>query len=1027
MQDEIFRSEFHQLSENRIELLRALDKNNFKILELLAGIYPDEAHFVYELLQNAEDSDANEVTFYLSKTGLIFQHNGKKKFTIKDIDAITSINNSTKTQDQNKIGKFGVGFKSVYAFCSKPIINSAGFTFEIEQGFLPKANEKSELQFDIELTTFILNFNEVTKPPQIAWSQINVGLLELDQKSLLFLTNIKCINIHITGDSTLKKKIQRIDVNPNLVEFNLESNNEINKKTYYILKDKLPDISINEIDESALGKFKDFKIAVAFEASKDADGNIKIIPAEKGEVNVYFPAVKENSGLKFHIHAPFASTPSRDVIADTLENGIFLKGLADLLSSNISYFKANNLLNEGLLSAFPNATDRLPSAYEIFRLKIYEVFNGSEFLIPTSGDTFSNIDTAISASQITQESVETKLMNSIVSSRNDLNSGKYRYVRLFKEQRANQFLSTLRTRNLGIAEIRKLLSQKNDSDKILNFINALKNLNILHYRKFISLFSQQTNEIALDFRHIPLIYIGGKDEEWSVASEVFLPTQDFTGGAKIVSKSLFDRSNPNTDGLDTNIERSLFNLGVRLLDNWALLDLDLEKISKLHKFGDPVDQTKLEEIKVDFEKIGRAVGIDKERIKKLSKLNIIIGYDSNESLVWTSFDRSFIDAPFRNTGLNSVRSILEEGQSLTRIWEGYATFPRIELFLENTNILLGLKPEKSIASNNSSNWSIPKLDRMLEIGDLDFSLMIWKLLIDFSNEKFRWHEASRRSGRTWVTEHSDFINTLRYVQWIPDLEEKKYRPSQMNTSRLHQRFSYKDTELIHAINFDGDSKEAQAKKRAEERLRAEKNSMAKELGFTDYEEVEQLQKLKAKNPELLKDLILSLQSVFPEELVEDLDKSILETTKALGDASHVRFVENVIRERKNYSVNHVAMKNYVRSKYDLGDVMKCQACSFIMPFKLKSGEFYFEAVFAFKEIPKNVLENVLALCPTCAAKYKYARDTSNLELVQRIKNSQILGTGAVSVPLKMANVDCQLTFTEEHILALQTILKNTFS
>ena len=247
----------------------------------------------------------------------------------------------------------------------------------------------------------------------------------------------------------------------------------------------------------------------------------------------------------------------------------------------------------------------------------------------------------------------------------------------------------------------------------------------------------------------------------------------------------------------------------------------------------------------------------------------------------------------------------------------------------------------------------------------------------------------------------------------------------MNRTQLHSRFAYRDTELIHAIKFDGDSKEAQAKLRAEAAALSEKNTMARELGFSDYKEVELLQKIKQKNPEALRNLYQSLESIFPEDLVDDIDESILETTRAIGNAQEVRYVETMIRERKNYVASHAEMKSYVRRKYEFGGIMKCQACALIMPFRLKSGEYYFEAVFAFRELPKDVLENVLAFCPTCAAKYKYALETPKIDLKAGIKNAKILGTGTVSVPLKMAGSEFKLTFTEEHLLALKTILNNS--
>lgn len=44
--------------------------------------YPDPVHFVYELLQNADDANATDVSIYIDKTCLIFKHNGTIRFNI---------------------------------------------------------------------------------------------------------------------------------------------------------------------------------------------------------------------------------------------------------------------------------------------------------------------------------------------------------------------------------------------------------------------------------------------------------------------------------------------------------------------------------------------------------------------------------------------------------------------------------------------------------------------------------------------------------------------------------------------------------------------------------------------------------------------------------------------------------------------------------------------------------------------------------------------------------------------------------
>jgi len=73
---------FEQLREKRHNWVEASRDNNFEggIKQLLTDLYPDNAHFIYELLQNAEDPHATVVRFTLSDSDVEFEHNGEKLF-----------------------------------------------------------------------------------------------------------------------------------------------------------------------------------------------------------------------------------------------------------------------------------------------------------------------------------------------------------------------------------------------------------------------------------------------------------------------------------------------------------------------------------------------------------------------------------------------------------------------------------------------------------------------------------------------------------------------------------------------------------------------------------------------------------------------------------------------------------------------------------------------------------------------------------------------------------------------------------
>ena len=156
--------------ERRRNFIGGLEANRGEInLDIFEHFYPDRAHFVFELLQNAEDAGTAEVAFSLVPDRLICEHDGRP-FVLEDVTSITGIHDSTKVESQAKIRKFGVGLKSVFVYTQTPSILCGDFAFQIERQVLP-----AEIASDPALgrrTRSEFPFDNPKKPPQEAYGEV---------------------------------------------------------------------------------------------------------------------------------------------------------------------------------------------------------------------------------------------------------------------------------------------------------------------------------------------------------------------------------------------------------------------------------------------------------------------------------------------------------------------------------------------------------------------------------------------------------------------------------------------------------------------------------------------------------------------------------------------------------------------------------------------------------------------------------------------------------------------------------------
>ena len=131
---------------------KALTREPQKYEALLAGHYSDSNHFVYELLQNAEDENATKVVIEYYNDQLVFYHNGDP-FDEGDVIGVSSMLMGTKDRnDAQTIGRFGMGFKSVFKYTYQPEIYSDNEAFVIKNYLLP-VEVKTKFDYKSKMST----------------------------------------------------------------------------------------------------------------------------------------------------------------------------------------------------------------------------------------------------------------------------------------------------------------------------------------------------------------------------------------------------------------------------------------------------------------------------------------------------------------------------------------------------------------------------------------------------------------------------------------------------------------------------------------------------------------------------------------------------------------------------------------------------------------------------------------------------------------------------------------------------------
>lgn len=387
---------FEALHNDRAESADMLEKPSMRgIKNSVVEKYSDQAHFIYELLQNADDANATTARFILEPDRLIFAHNGTRYFSVSnpstedadsergclgDINAITSIANSNKTEAS--IGKFGVGFKAVFQYTSTPHIYGPIFKFRIDRFIVPSLLDGDFTGRRPEETLFVFPFDHPERNAEEAYRDISEKLRNLSFP-LLFLSKLK--NIEFEFETVLGlygKEIvsTRLFDNTIVEQIRLTQNNG----------DDLYDENL-----WLFSRLDDLKRRYSVGFFLDDQGQLCPI----NEPAFCFFPTKEVTNLNFIVHAPFLLTDSREGIrAGVSHNDAMLQHLADLAADAMVILRdigtessvrliADNIINIIPIDAekFSDPSDKRRVSFLPFYKSIKNKFSTESLLPSTDG------------------------------------------------------------------------------------------------------------------------------------------------------------------------------------------------------------------------------------------------------------------------------------------------------------------------------------------------------------------------------------------------------------------------------------------------------------------------------------------------------------------------------------------------------------------------------------------------------------------------------------------------------------------
>jgi hypothetical protein len=1029
---------------------------------LAEQLYSDRTHFVYELLQNAEDAlgrrlrsersrDTRGVAFQLFRDRLELRHFGEP-FDEDDVRAICDVLKGTKTDDAVQIGRFGIGFKSVYAYTASPEVHSGSEHFRIERYIRPSAVPARQLAHGE--TLFVLPFDHPDVLPDEAFEQIRDRLASLDPRTLLFLRNVDEVSWNCetaAGGTYLREDKEERDARRVTVIGERNTGSKVDEEEWLVFERPV-------LGSEGSGASR---VEVAFRMERDQEtAEEKIVSARDSKLVVFFPTEKETH-LGFLVQGPYRTTPARDNINDDDWNRRLVEETAALIAETLPKIRDRGLLTASFLQVLPTQGAYFAPG-STFRPVFEEVKNTLKIkeLLPTQSGFFVSARSAKLA--------RTAGLRELISDEQlgQLHDG--RQLRWLPSEITYDRTPGLRQyliSEIGIEEIEpEMFARRLDAaftanqtdDWMIRFYTFLDDQKALwqpqRWRRESAVLRTKPFIRLENLSHVPPFWGDGVTPRafLSIENETSLPTV-----RREVSKN-------------EQARRFLINLG---LTEPNIVDEVIEEILPKYRQPDAEARVTHSEHERDIRKIMYALkdasGDKQERLANTLRATpfLLANNPATGSVAFQNPSTIYLRSP-------KLELYFEGNPSAWFLEGGYDDYERdlSRLGVLSEVRVTRMKPSSygvsagHVVIQQEHGWHVRGLDgfdpgceidgllHALENINTEKASYIWNELLLLYSRHVRGTIESATRQNFENSERKDALSMMGTLvtenSWLPERNGELRKPAELGLEDLPDGFAKneglgealgmrpsdvtlladrlgvrsKDIDFMvrHREEFEEFKRQFEESRQASQ-TGSEQNGTANDENNANLDFAQELQEIFAKpGTERRGDPPLPSGPVGSPELRRERTQEEIERAKLEEPEPEQRFVRV---PRKIWERKDLAVRTFLREQYD----GECQICA--QAFPKRNGEPYFEGLYLVSSTKArwvNRVGNILCLCATCCAKLQHGAVEAEdiLEQVESYRTEREGGYGEPALHLRLCGEPEKIRFSERHMIDLQEIIEH---